>query len=74
MRCLSELILTSLYVWKSHPQSQAESLVEDLFPTELTTGYQVDSALDTAVASLSQALIDDYPASDPRWAESVPHG
>ncbi|XP_072031616.1 nuclear pore complex protein Nup133-like [Amphiura filiformis] len=54
--------------------SQAESLVEELFPTELPSSvYQVDSALDTAVASLSQALIDDYPASDPRWAESVPH-
>jgi hypothetical protein len=33
-----------------------------------------DSGLDSAVASLSEELINDYPASDPRWAESIPAG
>jgi len=33
-----------------------------------------NSGLDTSVAALSQELIDDYPASDPRWAESIPSG
>ncbi|KAH0622484.1 hypothetical protein JD844_024835 [Phrynosoma platyrhinos] len=28
--------------------------------------------LDSAVTQLSEELIDDYPTSDPRWAESVP--
>lgn len=30
--------------------------------------------LDNAVLTLSQQLIDDFPVSDPRWAESVPAG
>ena len=33
-----------------------------------------ESGLDQAVSILSQELIDDYPASDPRWAESIPAG
>lgn len=32
------------------------------------------SSLDTAVFNVGQEIIDDYPASDPRWAESVPTG
>lgn len=30
--------------------------------------------LDGTIAQISVALVDDYPASDPRWAESVPEG
>ena len=30
--------------------------------------------LDNAVLTLSQQLIDDFPVSDPRWAESIPAG
>lgn len=33
-----------------------------------------DCELDRAVAQISADLVDDYPASDPRWAESVPEG
>lgn len=33
-----------------------------------------DCELDRAVAQISVDLVDDYPASDPRWAESVPEG
>ena len=31
-------------------------------------------ALDAAVTSVSKEIIDDYPASDPRWAEAIPAG
>ena len=32
------------------------------------------SALDAAVTNVSKEIIDDYPASDPRWAEAIPAG
>ena len=32
------------------------------------------SNLDSAVVDVSREIIDDYPASDPRWAEAVPSG
>lgn len=37
---------------------------------------QLDEAsiLDSAVANVSKEIIDDYPASDPRWAEAIPAG
>jgi nuclear pore complex protein Nup133 len=50
--------------------SQSQSLVDQLFPMTLVPGQ--DSLLDVAISGLSQELIDDYPASDPRWAESRP--
>ena len=30
--------------------------------------------LDNVVLALSKEVIDDFPVSDPRWAESVPAG
>lgn len=30
--------------------------------------------MNSAVLTLSQELIDDFPVSDPRWAESIPAG
>ena len=39
-------------------------------PAEVGPG----SLLDTLVTSLSREMVDDYPASDPRWAESLPSG
>ena len=32
------------------------------------------NSLDFACISVGQEIIDDYPASDPRWAEAVPSG
>ena len=32
------------------------------------------SSLDAVVVNVSQEIVDDYPASDPRWAEAVPTG
>ncbi|NWH76500.1 NU133 protein, partial [Piaya cayana] len=47
----------------------AQSMVAELFPNNA----DLDSdELDKAVTQISVDLIDDYPASDPRWAESVP--
>ncbi|KAM9564294.1 nuclear pore complex protein Nup133 isoform 2-T2 [Guaruba guarouba] len=48
----------------------AQSMVAELFPSN--TDLDSDAELDRAVTQISVDLIDDYPASDPRWAESVP--
>ncbi|XP_062497754.1 nuclear pore complex protein Nup133 isoform X2 [Pezoporus occidentalis] len=48
----------------------AQSMVTELFPSN--TDLDSDTELDRAVTQISVDLIDDYPASDPRWAESVP--
>jgi len=50
---------------------QAEAIIEELFPLEEST-ENVDSSLDRLVVGLSKDLIDDFPASDPRWVESLP--
>ena len=41
---------------------------------EETTQLEGVSSLDNAVVNVSQEIVDDYPASDPRWAEAVPAG
>merc|ERR1719427_1220811 len=51
--------------------AQAEAIVEELFPQD-DTAELVDSTLDRLVVGLSKDLIDDFPASDPRWVESLP--
>lgn len=33
---------------------------------------EIDSSVDKLVLSISKDLIDDFPASDPRWMESLP--
>ncbi|CAM9978970.1 unnamed protein product [Lampetra planeri] len=48
----------------------AQAIVDEKFPTD--TDGRTDSPLDVAVARLSSAMTDDFPASDPRWAQSVP--
>ncbi|XP_038663888.1 nuclear pore complex protein Nup133 isoform X2 [Scyliorhinus canicula] len=49
----------------------SQNMLEELFPDNSDMGP--DSDLDTAVAQISLDLINDYPACDPRWAESVPN-
>ena len=46
-------------------------MVDELFPAS-NQPEAVDSSLDRMVLSLSRDLIDDFPASDPRWMESLP--
>ncbi|XP_045392999.1 nuclear pore complex protein Nup133 isoform X1 [Lemur catta] len=48
----------------------AQVMVDELFSSH--SDLDSDSELDGAVIQISVDLVDDYPASDPRWAESVP--
>lgn len=47
-------------------QDDAQSICDQVFA--------LGAKLDNAVLMLSQELIDDFPVSDPRWAESIPAG
>ncbi|CAH7044527.1 nuclear pore complex protein Nup133 [Phodopus roborovskii] len=49
---------------------RAQMMADELFSSH--TDLDSDSELDKAVTQISVDLVDDYPASDPRWAESVP--
>ena len=55
-------------------QTQAQVITEELFPSDIPPSIEPGSALDSLVSLLSQEMTDDFPTSDPRWAESVPHG
>lgn len=46
----------------------AQTVTDELFPADGEEG----SELDGVVTQIDLDLVDDYPASDPRWAESVP--
>ncbi|XP_008583003.1 PREDICTED: nuclear pore complex protein Nup133 [Galeopterus variegatus] len=48
---------------------RAQMMVDELFSSQ--ADLDSDSELDRTVTQLSLDLVDDYPASDPRWAESV---
>ncbi|XP_036925305.1 nuclear pore complex protein Nup133 [Sturnira hondurensis] len=48
----------------------AQVMVDELFSSHSDVGSNCE--LDGAIAQISADLVDDYPASDPRWAESVP--
>lgn len=47
-------------------------MTDELFPDDGEGGTRGE--LDTLVTQIDLDLVDDYPASDPRWAESVPDG
>ena len=57
--------------------AEAKYIVDQLFPPDnADTQYQSDSndpypSLDRLVISMSNDLIDDLPASDPRWLETL---
>ena len=53
-------------------QIRAQTIVDELFPPGMPSVMEPGSSMDMLVARLSQEMIDDYPASDPRWAESLP--
>ncbi|CAL8333006.1 unnamed protein product [Lota lota] len=50
----------------------SQALVDELFPTEGGGDGEDGAELDEVVTRIDLDLVDDYPASDPRWAESVP--
>ncbi|KAH0519864.1 Nuclear pore complex protein Nup133 [Microtus ochrogaster] len=49
---------------------RAQMMADEFFSSH--TDLDSDTELDKAVTQISMDLVDDYPASDPRWAESVP--
>ncbi|KAK2909323.1 hypothetical protein Q8A67_005160 [Cirrhinus molitorella] len=51
-----------------HDLVGAQSMVDELFPSDGDGGAE----LDAVVTQIDLDLVDDYPACDPRWAESVP--
>ncbi|XP_036386531.1 nuclear pore complex protein Nup133 [Megalops cyprinoides] len=48
----------------------AQTMTDELFPPDVD--WETDAELDGVVTQIDLDLVDDYPASDPRWAESVP--
>uniref|UniRef100_A0A8C7TKF8 Nucleoporin 133 n=1 Tax=Oncorhynchus mykiss TaxID=8022 RepID=A0A8C7TKF8_ONCMY len=50
----------------------AQTMTDELFPPEGDGDGEVGGELDLVVTRINLDLVDDYPASDPRWAESVP--
>uniref|UniRef100_A0A671TP64 Nucleoporin 133 n=1 Tax=Sparus aurata TaxID=8175 RepID=A0A671TP64_SPAAU len=48
----------------------AQTVTDDLFPADGDADEGAE--LDGVVTRINLDLVDDYPASDPRWAESVP--
>lgn len=50
----------------------AQTVTDELFPAD--SDPEEGAELDAMVTRLNLDLVDDYPASDPRWAESVPDG
>ncbi|XP_047222929.1 nuclear pore complex protein Nup133 [Girardinichthys multiradiatus] len=48
----------------------AQTVTDDLLPAD--SDGEEGAELDNIVVQINLELMDDYPASDPRWAESVP--
>uniref|UniRef100_A0A4W6G7B7 Nucleoporin 133 n=1 Tax=Lates calcarifer TaxID=8187 RepID=A0A4W6G7B7_LATCA len=48
----------------------AQTVTDELFPAD--GDGEEGAELDGVVTQINLDLVDDYPASDPRWAESVP--
>ncbi|KAI3353546.1 hypothetical protein L3Q82_020061, partial [Scortum barcoo] len=48
----------------------AQTVTDELFPAD--SDGEEGAELDSVVTRINLDLVDDYPASDPRWAESVP--
>lgn len=53
-------------------QLKSEAIVDEVFPGHCEISLEPDSALDQCVRQLGRRLVDDVPASDPRWMQ--PHG
>lgn len=74
MDVLEMFCLLSYFCFQFHFRKDlghAQMMVDELFSH---SDLDSDTELDRAVTQISVDLIDDYPASDPRWAESVPEG
>lgn len=70
-----------VYIYIIFCQKKTEELLTRAFPAYMTQEFEMEtnetkvlpaktSELDTIIAQTSLSIIDDYPSSDPRWAES----
>ncbi|XP_054843519.1 nuclear pore complex protein Nup133 [Eublepharis macularius] len=66
----TKLLKTTFLQYCRNDLDNAQAFISELFPPQADLGP--DSELDRAVTQISVNLVDDYPSSDPRWAESVP--
>lgn len=65
-------LFSSFLVSCSNRVMEAQKMTDELFPNDGEGGARGE--LDALVTQIDLDLVDDYPASDPRWAESVPDG
>ncbi|XP_053154433.1 nuclear pore complex protein Nup133 isoform X2 [Hemicordylus capensis] len=66
----TKLLKTAFLLYCRNDMKSALAIVGELFSSRADQGP--DSELDKIVTQISVNLVDDYPTSDPRWAESVP--
>nr|XP_056709304.1 nuclear pore complex protein Nup133 [Euleptes europaea] len=64
----TKLLKTTFLQYCRNDLDNAQAIIGELFPPDTDPNAE----LDRAVAQISVNLVDDYPSSDPRWAESVP--
>ncbi|XP_015276923.1 PREDICTED: nuclear pore complex protein Nup133 [Gekko japonicus] len=64
----TKLLKTTFLQYCRNDLDNAQTIINELFPPDADQ----DAELDRAVTQISVNLVDDYPSSDPRWAESVP--
>lgn len=51
-------------------QAGCMEILDSIFPPHAERKVEVDSPLDLVVIQVSKDIIDDIPASDPRWSET----
>ncbi|XP_067007277.2 nuclear pore complex protein Nup133 [Anabrus simplex] len=55
------------YVKDRRDLTQCKKIINELIPPGVDPLNDIDSELDVTVINMSRDLIDDFPASDPRW-------
>ncbi|XP_020642196.3 nuclear pore complex protein Nup133 isoform X1 [Pogona vitticeps] len=66
----SKMLKSAFLQYYRNDAKGAQAVVAEVFAQHVDSCPDAD--LDSAVTLLSEELIDEYPMSDPRWAESVP--
>ncbi|CAH0552008.1 unnamed protein product [Brassicogethes aeneus] len=66
--------LKAAFICHVQKQPQYQEILNDLFSSEITSLPGIDSPLDKTVIRTCQELLDDMPASDPRWMKDAPLG
>ena len=55
-------------------QIEAQRVMDKLSSPDIPESSDVDSHLDRIIIRFSEEMLDDFPASDPRWAETHQSG